>query len=123
MGVDLKLLIVDGDSVPYSHTMLELDRAREFWPHVEKLKTSRFDKPLSSYCSRVPDGEMQGESCYGKTETTPYGDELFWVYAKDLTGIPEEHLAPFLKMSQFNRAAWAYLAALPPKTRVGLYWH
>lgn len=122
MGVDLTLLIVDGDSIPYAHTMLELERRSHFWPYVQELSSSEFERPLSSYHATVPDGSMEGEPCYGKTVETPYGEPLRWVRARDLLAIKQAALARFCEDSA-NAAAWAYLAALNPDTRVALYWH
>lgn len=118
MGVDLRLLPFDCDrgEFAYSHTILDCERRRSLWTAVEKLPATPVPKGFTSFVGDRPDGE----SGYGVTAETPYGEPLMATTAgqllilKDHEGVIDNHK---------NRAIWAYLAELPPETRVALYWH
>lgn len=118
MGVDLTLLPVDvGDDT--SHTMLRLDRDYPLWERFNALDPEPFGRPLWCYQGRVPDGSHEGESCYGKLETDPYG--------KKITAVPSHILAHQFGDTRdhtpTNRATREYLRLLPAGTPVVLYWH
>jgi hypothetical protein len=62
-----------------------------------------------------------GDPCYGDTQTTPYGEKLRMVRAKDIT----RALAGISLMDDSDRfhAAVAYLKTVYRDTWVALYWH
>jgi len=122
MGVDLKLLIVDGkiDGVPYfSHSMLEVSRRRELWGPIGEIekKVGR-DVPVNFYT--FVGRQENGEHGYGQTNCTPYGDPLKYVTVADL--LPIESLEG-VQDSPTNVAIWAWMKAMPPETMIALYWH
>lgn len=122
MGVDLLLLVVDGNCglSGHSHTALPFGRDYVAFDKIEAhcLPQARPEFNLSSYVSTVPDGRMKGERCYGDVSKTPYGKPLTYTYAKKLV----EALVG-VKLGLWQIAAVAYLNALPPNTLVALYWH
>lgn len=122
MGVDLKLLVVDGNcgSWGYAHTMMEFGRNYEAFDKIKEhcQPQARPEFKLSSYASRVPDGKMEGEACYGDVTETPYGEPITYVYANKIVEALKD-----TKLYQWQIAAVAYLNTLPPETLVGLYWH
>ena len=122
MGVDLKLLPLDGDcdTITYSHVVLPLDRCYPLWVKIKTLPSEPIPDNTTTYVGRVPDGSAEGEYGYGVTVETPYGNRIQLVRAKDLLKLAD-HFG--VAQSWKNSAAWAYLAAAPPKLRVGLYWH
>ena len=123
MGMDLTLLPVECDcgAWGYAHTMLELDRDYGLHGHIQALSPQPLLRPfdLSSFRARVPDGSLQGGSCYGVVSETPYGCPLTYTKAKALVTAFDEASS----LSAKNRAARAYLAELSGDTLVALYWH
>ena len=119
MGLDLTLLPLTHDTADwgFSHTMLELARTGVAQAIVDAgLQMTAVPRKFNTYLSRDGDGEPH----YGDTHETPYGDALECVTAGALI--------PFADMEEVscspdNRAAWSYLEALDPSTRVALYYH
>lgn len=122
MGVDLRLLPIDGDHgtvVNFSHNVLSLERRRELWePIAEIEKAHGRDVPenFDSFIGRRADGETG----YGRTIESPYGTPVRYVRAADLLPLAEHEA---VTDNPKNHAAWAYLAALPADYKVALYWH
>lgn len=116
MGVDLRLLPFDCDQgdFAFSHTILEVGRDYDLHDKIRKLKSMPVPPKFTSFC-----GDLEnGETGYGVTNETPYGEALEFVLAGHLCAIP-------LPPDAFYRAraVWAYLKELPPHTKVALYWH
>lgn len=123
MGVDLRLLIVDGDCASsesrwgYSHSMLEVQRRRDLWPEISRLKSHELTITLYCYMSR----DHRGEHCYGELGATdPYGSKFMYVLAGELSNLSKNEN---VKDSAFNRGIWAMLAEIDPNTKIVLYWH
>lgn len=119
MGLDLTLLPFDGDhgDFCFSHTLLDCGRRRDLFDAImETLHEVPVPDGFQSYMSR--DGDR--DSHYGVTTTTPYGQPLGWVRAADLAQFSAH--ADVLDNYK-NKAVWAYLGHLPPRTKVALYWH
>jgi hypothetical protein len=141
MGLDLALLPFESDSpsIVFSHSILNCWRRRELFDVIGKLPSvpinpemegkTRKDveaedkakkRPLStrftSYLATLPNGE----SGYGETTHDPYGSPLRYTLAGDLVKVGKHD---GVTDNARNRAVWAYLAELPPDTKVALYWH
>lgn len=119
MGLDLALLPFDCDYeyFAFSHTVLDCGRDGELFEAIQMLPTHPVMANFTSYLCRDGDGETH----YGLTVVTPYGEPLMYVEAHALLlhtprgsrgGIPTK-----------NVAIWAYLACLDPQTKVALFWH
>ena len=121
MGLDLRLLPFDADieELSFSHTILDCLRRGELFDEILKIEEEHGLAVPDRFASFVGHGK-DGEPCYGVTVTTPYGEPLLYTTAaslltlKDREGVTDNYQ---------NRAIWAYLAELPPATKVALYWH
>ncbi len=119
MGVDLRLLPLDCDSpqVRYSHTIIQVSRSRDLWSRIADIGPRPLEADVASYIGgTVQDWAHKGEPCYGELLLDPYGDRYTWMTAGEL-------VAAFRDVPG-SGPAWtvAYLAALPPGTRVVLAW-
>ena len=162
MGIDLRLLPVDGDFVPnvfYSHQILSLDR-NAILDDIQKV-AEQHGKPLpavrfTSFMSRQENGEYG----YGEENEDAYGAPLQYVLVKHLKplavkvglvldDVPIERKTAWRRIkgdvlkprqskratkvmkvepedgyqSRLNRAAFAYICALPDDYKIVLYWH
>lgn len=117
MGIDLNLLPFDGDwpNLAFSHTVLVCERHQDLFDVLVELPGEHVPKGFSSRLGRGPDGE----TTYGETQETPYGEPLLWVTASQLVAWSPH---PGVQGNWRNRAIWAYLAHIPPQTKVALYW-
>jgi hypothetical protein len=119
MGLDLSLLPFDCDheDFAFSHTMLDCDRDDELFDALQALPSLRVIPNFTSFRCRDDDGD----SHYGPTTVTPYGEPLTYVKTKDLL----HHAALAVRNKGYgkNKAIWAYLACLDPQTKVALFWH
>ena len=117
MGLDLALLPFDADEgIHFSHTVLKCERRIELFEEIMKLPSTRVPE---NFTTLLRDDEYQ-ETHYGNTQETPYGDPLTFMEVENLLRFSEhEGVQNHFK----NRAIWAYLAYLPPRTKVALYWH
>lgn len=116
MGLDLYLLPFDEGSV-FSHTLLSCERRRDLFEVIMgRLSETPVPDTFYTYLSREDDQD----SHYGITTETPYGEPLGWVLASRLLEFAAHE---GVRDNFTNRAIWAYLAELPSKTRVALYWH
>lgn len=122
MGIDLKLLIVDGymsDEFSFSHTIMEFGRIYDVFELLDKKAFFR-DIKLATYLATISNGPMTGEYCYGVITETPYGNKLTYIYAKDLIEVMKYYEGHF----NFNtRACIAYVRELPSYNLIGLYYH
>lgn len=135
MGIDLVLLPIDVDGAEngtlappeqpwgygYSHTRLPVPRSQGTWPAVQRAAEPMGDMVFASI-----EGDMSAHSS-GKSE---YGTTLD-AYAAPLTFVRARKLAGLLCRCRIDQgpeadgrlaAIVAYLRALPPRTRVVLYW-
>lgn len=117
MGLDLALLPVESEEVAFSHSVLNCERRRDLFEELLELKTTAVPERFGTYLCR---DEKYEEPHYGNTQTTPYREPLTCVYVEQLIafgGHVDVH------DNHRNQAIWAYLAHLPAKTRIALYWH
>jgi hypothetical protein len=123
MSVQLTLLPFREGST-FSHMVLQADGAYDFFDavsDVERRLGSRVPSTFNTYVSRTEDDTCpSGESHYGNTQDTPYGDVLRYVRLGDLLPLSKH---PLFAESPYTRAAWAYLQELPGAWNVALYWH
>lgn len=120
MGVDLRLLPLDyeGPDITYSHTVLSFERQSRLWTKIEELPTTPAPR-FTSFVAIIGAGPNKGESCYGYAEKDAYGAPLRCVTADAL-----RHCVMKLQnLRPRNHAIGCYLSALPPETRIVLYWH
>jgi len=130
MAVDLKLLPIEGSTlrswdpvqwgtVVFSHCILTLTGRRQLFTEighaVEAETFPTVPKNFHTFLSRGPDGE----TCYGDTQTDPYGDRIVVVPASFLLRFKDHD---GVKNDSVNRASWAYLAELRPDHPIALYW-
>lgn len=120
MGVDLRLLPLDyeGPDITYSHTILSMERQRELWPKIEALPSTPAPRFTSFMAIREAEPD-KGESCYGYATKDAYGQPLRCVTADDL----RKCVMRLVGLYEKNYAIGCYLSALPPETRIVLYWH
>jgi hypothetical protein len=161
MGIDLRLLPVDGDFAPnifYSHQVLSLDR-NAILADIQEI-AKKHGKPLPSRFTSFIGRQENGEHGYGEEDTDPYGAPLQYVLVKHLKplavkvglvldDVPIERETSWSRVegdalkprqskratkvvkveaedgyqSQSNRAAFAYICALPDDYKIVLYWH
>ena len=119
MGVDLKWLILDSyfpaRGWGYSHSMMELGRDYAYHQKLRELPDEAIPNDFSSYVAVHP---SDGDSCYGQTTQTPYGEDLRMVKVSDILSVEHDFDGQY-----WAEAALAYIRCLPPDTRVALYWH
>lgn len=117
MGVDLTLIPVQSETVGqlYAPTLLEFGRYYDLFEQIEAMPSTESTSTLRSFRGR----DESGETCYGDTKQTPYGDPIKFVRAGDLARLTFD---PSTVMQETS-AAMAYVRALKPDTLVGLYWH
>lgn len=130
MGVDLTLLFVDcGDEISLS----QIECNRDYILH-EKIKNEKpFERPqiiLNSHMSKIPDGEMKGERCYGRTIITPYGEVITYLRVEQLLLAFRNWSfedSPRSLRSGWNYSIMNFLESLcthsGPDMFVALYWH
>lgn len=119
MGLDLTILPIEADHGEwgFAHSMLEVERRSAlFEAMLEALKEHPVPPDFRTHLLRGEDGESR----YGNTQETPYGEPLGWVRAEELLAFAEHE---GVTNNAQNRAAWAYLGALGPGSKVALYWH
>jgi len=120
MGLDLRLLPAYTQNADWmSHDILGLDRDDDILnavfefekKHGIEVKRGGF----KSFLSR----EDGGETKYGSTETTPYGDRIKSVLAIELSKVFES-----VEISGWkNKAIVAFVKELPDDLPIYLYWH
>lgn len=119
MSVNLSLLPFDHETsnstFAFSQTVLTCEQDSTLFSLVEGLTIGEVPEQFNSYVSR----EHGEESHYGVTRTDNYGDVVQYTTVRRLL---ELRAHPGVAERQKNRAIWAYLAALPPETKVALWW-
>ena len=105
MGLDLTLMPVIGEFV-CAHEMVDV-RDTAAYDDIEALDGIKLYKPISTFRGRLDDGD----SGYGPTLDTPYGERIEHVSAAELDQIG------------MDCPAGAFVSKLAPDTRVLLYWH
>ncbi len=116
MGLDLKLLPMNPEGTS-SYSALDLERNYEVFEAVKELESDRFFAPVNGYESH--DHGDCDSAHWGPMTTDAYGEKLRSVPAAELGGCL---LSKASKHDPYTLAAAAYLLALPPLTRVVLYW-
>jgi hypothetical protein len=121
VGVDLMLLPIDHerDGWVFSHTVLSLDRASALWDRLRALADGPVPLSFGTYVCQEGSGSGE-EPHYGNTQYDAYGARIMCAAVAALLPLAQH---PRVQDSARNRAVWAYLGALPPQTRVALYWH
>lgn len=120
MSLDLTLLPVEfeANNFGFSHSVLRLDQG---WKWSELLETVRLtDVPdhFNTYLCRGGEGETH----YGETQMTPYGEPLRAARAGDILRAVDKHGVEH-GWSRRDAAVIAYLRVLDPKMKIALYWH
>lgn len=123
MGLDLKLLVVDGmigGRPAFSHTMLTLqEQNHNFFDALREVQREPFP-PLAEFNSHEGRDDEDEHTVYGNTVEDAYGDTLSFVTAAQFVECADR--SPEFAEWEFNRAAVAYVRALEPETLIGLYW-
>ena len=115
MGLDLALLPFEGKNSSYS--ILNLFRDSELFDELLKLEKKEVPKPFHSYLCRNKD--FDGESHFGDTRETPYGDKVYYLTVEELLGVAGHRgVREYWK----NKAIWSYLMHCPEEMKVGLFW-
>lgn len=94
---------------------IRLERRSELFAEIQRLGQP-MDAPVWCHHARRPDGEKE----YGLLAKDPYGDPLAMVRVRDLLPLAEHDE---VQDAFLNRAAWAWLAAMPPDAPLVLYWN
>lgn len=123
MGVDLSLLPFERPGMPddwaISHSVLFCERRSNLFAdiaEIEKKGAAIVPKDFGTYLCRAGGGD----SHYGNTQETPYGDPLRTLLVRDLLGFAKHE---DVLDNPRNRAIWVYLAQINPETPVALFWH
>ena len=144
MSLDLTLLPFDHDSpqLSYSHTLLQcVTNCNNLFEEIEKESSKEIPKSIdyvnkvatgvnkdcgevpknfTCYLSRIPNGSMKDEHCYGEVNSDPYGKPLRYLTVRILLKFKNH---PEVLRNQRHLAIWAYLEHLDPNTKVALFWH
>jgi hypothetical protein len=129
MSRDIKLLPFFSDRTggeSFSHDVLDVDLGvspagsgddvADLSDELETLDSRDVPRGFSCCLARSADGE---HTIYGKKQDDCYGDPLKWAKAGDLAALAEH---PQVTCWPRNKAAFAYVAALPADWPVVLYW-
>ena len=111
MGIDLTLKVIQYESQsPWlTHNNVYLDRDYGIQEAVQKLDA--FPVPRGAVLHYTDDGLHE-------RATDPYGDPLRFMHACQLA-----KLALPADASEWNKAAFAWIKALPETTPIVLWWH
>lgn len=113
MGIDLKLLIVDGrisENEFFSHTVFTVNRDSQLFDEID---SKTFNLPLvklNSYFSK---------NGYGHIEKDFYGVTIKFIKAIDLYNI---FIMYHFKFAPIDKGITHYLFNIPTDTLIGLYW-
>lgn len=119
MGLDLKLLPIDGRDMTGRYSTKNILCCERDSDMFEAIREAAIEKPVSDpvlcYFSRNDD---DGESCYGEITETPYGGPLTKCTAKQLvTELMHS------KLDGDNTWVFAALQAMDSRQEIILYWH
>lgn len=115
MSLNLTLLPFDCENPPFSHTVLPTYGGHDLHDAVKGLNQLPVPLEFTSYLSRqATDLVNTTATHYGRTTQTPYGEPVKYTIVAELLTLDGE-----LRQG----AAWAYIAALKPDTKVALFWH
>ena len=119
MSLDLTLLPVEFDDSNhgFSHSVLRVDQGGKWHDLLASVRRTDVPDKFHTYISRV-----NGESCYGDTQTTPYGESLDAARVEDILRAIDKHQVDH-EWSRRDAAVIAYLRAMDPRMKVALYWH
>lgn len=131
--MELRLLPLEYDAPDagegFSHTVLSCWGASAGVAGVPELFTAILDMSLRGTATDVPPGFKSYVSIgpagtfpphYGVTAFTRFGRQVKCLTAAQLCTFADD---PGVTNHHRNRAVWAYLAQLPPLTRIALFWH
>lgn len=128
MAIDLKFYPLNHIGslkveTPFSTMGIDVGTNLGIYDALEKLSEKKGKKVKKISCGEayVPDGEYEGERCYGEVTEDEYGKKLRMLTAKQLNEFFTEHYAQIVA-DERPRAAFAYVNALPPERYVLLYW-
>ena len=116
MGVDLALLPALDRGCTAAHDIINLERRSDFWASVHDLDSVLLADGVYCYLARANDGDDRG---YGLALYDDNDLPLLYVTARDMLSLAEHE---GVTDNWRNRAAWAYLACLPPDWPVVLFW-
>lgn len=122
MGLDLTLIPVEHEAggKGRGHTLLNLTHREDLFGEIGCNEKQEGGPVPQRFMTNVSRDDRYEEQHYGDTQRTPYGEALRTVTAESL--LSHKHHRGVADNPR-NRAAWAYLAELPPETEVALYWH
>lgn len=124
MGLDLMMFPVHGartgNALWLGRTALDCCRRSDLFDAICKLPIEPLSRFIEFHCYRGDERSADGEPKYGRATKDPYGQKLTHVRAVDLSALAQH---PGVLDNQENRAAWAYLQALPQDVPVILYWY
>lgn len=123
MSLELKFLPIEGAAfAPFARSAVFAGSNVEWFEALEKHALENGEsipKNFTSYFSTVPDGSMEGESCYGVMKMSPYGLPLKTLTVKQVL----DFLAKKEMKKPAAQAALAYLKCLPADQSIVLYWY
>jgi len=117
MGIDLKMLPVEGGK--YSFTVLSMDRDTELFDHIGAIEDKYgYDVPegFKSLVSPTEDSNWE----YGPTPETAHGERIKMVKVQHFVPLMMEDVLQ--ASSRENKAVFAYLSHLRITTDIALYW-
>ena len=119
MGLDLRLLPQYNERADFSHDILSLSRDGEMFNIISEVeKENGKEIPRNGIYTFLATGK-DGESKYGKTYESPYGDIINSVQCKNL----KEALKDFMPKHWKNKAIKSFINELPDNLEVWIYWH
>lgn len=117
LGTYLALLPFESGSEgrAFSYSVLECIQRSDLFERIRELIAVPVPRSFDTYFSR----RGGKSSLHGNTQTDRNGEPLTRVRALQLLPFASHES---VGNSSRNKAIWAYLAQLPPKTWVALYW-
>lgn len=127
---------LNDDMFCFSITLLPLQtNSRDLFDKIEELSKTKYHNAIDF----IKDGQeasgivepnftsyiatdAKGESCYGVCTETAYGGKMRWVRVSLLLQL-KDHKQVKDPRYGLNKAAWAYLEALPKDLKIAIYWH
>ena len=121
MGLDLELKVLRFGYGTGTTTDLFLDRQYAFFQLFDDTGRVFDVRPICKVNQLGPSEAIYKHTDTGEERTTqdPYGNSLTYVFAQDVKKIPGEVRE---KLTEWNRAALAYIQELPDDTKIYLWW-